>query len=295
MRIGCIGEVMLELVPGEGDAATLGVAGDTFNTAVYLARALSGGAVDYLTVLGKDGFSDHIVSRVEGHRVGSGRILRHPTKVPGLYAIKTDTAGERHFTYWRSASAARQLFDLGYVPDFEGLTHLFFSGISIAILTPQGRDTLFEKIIDFRARGGQVAFDSNYRPQLWEDVATAQAVTEQAWGVCDIALPSLDDEMALFGDPDEDAVMGRFAGYGLSRGALKRAALGPLSIDGGAGEAFAPAAVVDSTAAGDSFNAGYLACLLQGGDQTAALRAGHDLASLVVGHRGAIIREDVQK
>ena len=47
--------------------------------------------------------------------------------------------------------------------------------------------------------------------------------------------------------------------------------------------------VVDTTAAGDSFNGGYLAAKLSGAAQDIALMAGHKLAMKVVGYRGAII------
>ncbi|MEM9972456.1 MAG: sugar kinase [Pseudomonadota bacterium] len=280
---------MLELVPGDGDTAQLGVAGDTYNTAVYLANALGPNRVDYISVLGKDAFSERILSRLRGYGIGAARILRHDTKNPGLYAIETDEAGERHFTYWRGASAARELFADGFVPDLSGLTHLVYSGISLAILSAAAREELFTSLQGFRADGGLVAFDSNFRPKLWESTATARETTERAWGLCDIALPSLDDEMALFGDADEAAVLARFARYDLRQGALKRGALGPLGLDGGGAGPFPSATVIDSTAAGDSFNAGYLAALLTGAEQEEAMRAGHSLASSVVAKRGAII------
>jgi 2-dehydro-3-deoxygluconokinase len=47
--------------------------------------------------------------------------------------------------------------------------------------------------------------------------------------------------------------------------------------------------VLDTTAAGDSFNGGYLGALLSGKGQVAALEAGHVLAARVVQYRGAII------
>ena len=47
--------------------------------------------------------------------------------------------------------------------------------------------------------------------------------------------------------------------------------------------------VVDTTAAGDSFNGGYFAALLQGKSEAECLLGGHNLASLVVGAPGAII------
>lgn len=293
MRIGCLGEVMLELVPGAGDAATLGVAGDTYNTAVYMAHMLGPDVVDYITVLGCDGFSDRIRDHMTKFRVGADRIVSHPTRIPGLYAIETDDEGERRFTYWRSEAAARTLGDDGHGPIdplFEGLTHLFYSGISLAILPQASRDRLFDAIARFRAGGGIVAFDSNYRPRLWDDADLARHETTRAWEGCDIALPSVDDEMALFGDVDAMAVRARFQRYGITQGALKRAARGPLRLDGADGDQNYPVAkVVDSTAAGDSFNAGFLAALMSGQGHQSACDAGHALASKVVGKRGAIV------
>jgi len=87
-KIGCLGEVMLELIPATGDAARLGIAGDTYNTAVYLAREDI--AVDYITVLGHDGFSDRIRRHMTSYHVGTGRLVTHQTRIPGLYAIETD-------------------------------------------------------------------------------------------------------------------------------------------------------------------------------------------------------------
>ncbi|WP_255449645.1 sugar kinase [Shimia ponticola] len=293
VAIGCLGEVMLELVAGQGSQATLGVAGDTYNTAVYLRHVAPELRVDYITGLGSDRFSQRIMKHMAGYGVGHSRVFMHPTRGPGLYAIETDDTGERSFTYWRSDAAARALGDedtpllSGLL---SGLTHVFLSGISLAILPQDNRDRLFAALADFRARGGIVAFDSNYRPHLWNDPELARRETERAWRSCDIGMPSVDDEQALFGDANEDAVLARFASYGILRGVLKRGALGPISFCGTTlARAEQPVKVVDTTAAGDSFNAGYLAELLRGGDEQTALKTGHDLATRVIGQRGAII------
>lgn len=293
VKIGCLGEVMLELVLGNGTAAELGVAGDTYNTAVYLAHVQPELQIDYITGLGADGFSKRIFQHMQKFGLGSSRVFTHPTRGPGLYAIETNAQGERSFTYWRSAAAARCLGDPD-TPDISellsGLTHLYYSGISLAILEQANRDRLFQAIDTFREGGGIVAFDSNYRPHLWNDQSLAQRETAAAWARCDIGMPSVDDEMALFGDQTDDAVLERFKGYNIPKGTLKRGDKGPISLDGVAIQTtIRPEAVVDTTAAGDSFNAGYLAALIAGQSNSQAMSAGHTLACRVVAHKGAII------
>ena len=80
-RIACVGEVMVELIPDGANGARLGVAGDTYNTAVYLARSLPTGVckTDYVTVLGQDRFSDRIVDHMVSNGVGTEFVQRHST------------------------------------------------------------------------------------------------------------------------------------------------------------------------------------------------------------------------
>ena len=47
--------------------------------------------------------------------------------------------------------------------------------------------------------------------------------------------------------------------------------------------------MVDTTAAGDSFNGAYLAALMRGEPEAACLAAGHAMAAEVIGHPGAIM------
>ena len=126
---------------------------------------------------------------------------------------------------------------------------------------------------------------------LWENQAIAQRVISSFWAISDICLPSIDDEMNLFNETAEQ-VQDRFLGMSKS-GALKRGETGPLSLQPNAEvQEFSSAKqVVDSTAAGDSFNGGYLGSILSGSTQFDALQAAHKLASHVIGYRGAIVPE----
>lgn len=287
-KIACVGEAMIELSTTRGKDAHVGVAGDTFNTSVYMHRTAPDLQIEYLTCLGDDPFSDRIADAIAAEGVGTQAIRRINGATPGLYAITTDHQGERSFTYWRESAAARRMFEGAREPDFSILSAydaVYLSGISIAILPIEVRNGLLEWL---NAHSTLMIFDSNYRPKLWDSVETARKVTSAFWERADIALPSIDDEMELFAE-DAARVVSRFEALS-TQGALKRGAEGPLSLGESVDQTYEPAKkVVDTTAAGDSFNGGYLGCLFAGGTQREALLAGHNCAANVVQHRGAII------
>lgn len=292
--IACVGEAMIELSRIDFDAgqAAVGFAGDTFNTAAYLARL--GQSVGYVTMLGRDAFSDRMVRSFETEGIDTALIGRHETRLPGLYSIEIDEGGERSFRYWREMSAARTLFsDPGpRLSDLDGFGIVYLSGITLAILPPEVRAGLIEHLGRLGSAGRMIVFDTNYRPRLWPDAATARETFAAMWRVTTLALPSLDDEVALHPGEDEAAVIARIAAEGVPEIALKKAARGPTVWTGGT--TIAPrlakvAEVVDTSGAGDSFNAGYLAARLSGADPSSAAEAGHRLASHVIGHHGALI------
>ena len=293
-RLLAIGEVMAEIRTAGDDGFALGFAGDTYNTAVYAAREIGvPGAVAYLTRVGSEPLSAALVERAAGEGIDTNHVAVDPDRNIGIYSVSTDAHGERSFHYWRADSAARRLFAVEETAMFmPGAEIIYLSGITLAILAPAARHRLVEVLAARRAAGTRIAFDSNYRPKLWEDAAAARATMQALWEVTDIALPSIDDEMELFGDSGEAAVIDRFAERSWEGIAIKRGIRGPVSphLDAAAHPDFPPAdRVVDTTAAGDSFNGGYLAAFLAGKDEAARLAAGHALAARVVGAPGAII------
>lgn len=294
MRLLCMGEPMAELRKTGGGFA-VSFAGDTFNTAVYCRRLLpEGDRVGYLTRVGTDPLSDGFVALARDERIDTSLVARDAEHNIGIYSVQTDAKGERSFHYWRGDSAARKMFrapaDLSAL---DGAEILYLSAITLAIIAPDAREALVARLADLRAQGRRIAFDSNYRPRLWPDRDTARDWIGRLWRITDIALPSADDERALYGDADDAAVLARLRGWGCRSGALKRGAEGPVGFDPAiAAGAFSPAdRVVDTTAAGDSFNGAFLAALLMGRDEATAMGWGHRTASAVIGQPGAIVPE----
>ena len=294
MRIACIGECMIELSQLDLQAriARVGFAGDTANTAIYLARL--GQQVSYVSNLGQDGYSDQIVAGLLAEGIDCTLIGRHPTRLPGLYAIETDENGERSFRYWRDGSAARTLFD-GVGPvldDLDGFDVVYLTGITLAILSEPARAALTRKLAALRDRGVQIVFDSNYRPRLWPDAAAARAAFDAIWAVASLGLPSLDDEVMLSGPETAAQAMARIAGMGVPEVVLKQGAAGPfIWHEDRMTRPSLPAAtrIVDTSGAGDSFNAGYLSARLNGAEPLVAATDGHQLALRVIATHGAVI------
>lgn len=264
----------------------VGFAGDTYNTAVYAKRSLgAAGHVGFMSRVGLDPLSDGMLAAAEAEGLDTSVITRDEQRNIGIYSVATDSAGERSFHYWRNHSAAKKLDAKDLVP----ARILYLSGITLAILSPERRRALMQALGALKGTC-EIAFDSNYRPKLWESRETAQAVIEEMWDLADLAFPSVDDEMDLFGEDSEAAVAQRFAQGNFASCTLKRGERGPLSLTNPEPVEDFPRAqgVVDTTAAGDSFNGGFLAARLQGKSEADCLRAGHALAAYVVTKPGAI-------
>ena len=287
-----IGEVMAEIRPSQAGFA-VNFAGDTYNTAVYCARMIGAdNQVGYLSRLGSEPLSYALVTQAKDEGIDCS-YMRHDTdRNIGIYSVTTDDKGERSFHYWRNQSAARLMFETEQNSQLPEAKMIYLSGISLAILSPDARARLRQALMTARKGGALIAFDSNYRPKLWEDQQTAREVMTAFWDMTDIALPSIDDEMELMNDQSEQDVIERFAAKKWHRLAIKRGAKGPAAPFVAPQDLpdFQPAkTVIDTTAAGDSFNGGYFAALLAGKDEPSCLLAGHNLAAKVVGCSGAIM------
>jgi 2-dehydro-3-deoxygluconokinase len=306
LRIASIGECMIELsesagapqaAPGRGQM-TRTFGGDTLNTAVYMARALKGVAaeVHYVTALGDDPFSSEMLAAWQAEGIHTAQVFRLPGRLPGLYIIRTDSAGERSFHYWRSAAAARELFRAEQAETLAGglagFDLVYLSGITLGILDADSRARLVALLERLRHGGCRIAFDTNYRPRLWQSRAEAQEAVTRVLGLAALALPTFDDEAALFGDADPAATAERLHGLGVAEVVVKSGGAPCLiSTDGRRAEVAGETVPrpVDTTAAGDSFNAAYLAARLTGAPPEDCAAAGHRLAARVIGTKGAII------
>lgn len=293
-RIVLVGEGMVELSRADAAGWRLGHGGDTLNTAIHLARF--GADVRFLTALGDDPFSADLRAAWAGEGIDPALILTAPAANPGLYAISTDAVGERTFTYWRGESAARRVFALPESADAlalaAGADLLGFSLISLAILPPEGREALIALAKRMKRAGQAVAFDGNYRARLWGDAAEARAWRDRAIACCTIGLPTREDEALLGNDERAAAIAARWRAGGAHEVVVKLGADGCLVPGDVRVPPPAPLAPLDTSGAGDAFNAGYLHARLAGHAPDEAAQCGHRIAGWVVMRPGAIPARD---
>ena len=303
MKIASIGECMLEVALGsESSNAQFGCGGDTYNCAVYMRREIAAArppqpaTVHYVTALGDDSLSAQLIAQWEAQGLNTQLAFRLPEKLPGLYLIQTASDGERQFHYWREQAAVRDLFSQGRNEVLEAALSefdlIYFSGITIAILDSLARDALFDLLSTLRAGGKtKIAFDPNYRAQLWS-AAQASAALERFVPLVDIALPGLADQHALTPGVDSADTARHWHDLGACEVVVKNGEQ-PALVSDARDTHWVPVparvTATDTTAAGDSFNAAYLAARMLGETAQSAATAGHRLASRVVQARGAIV------
>lgn len=283
--------------PDDGNT-TLSYGGDTLNTAVYLSRL--GLSVTYVTALGDDPLSSDMIERWQQENIDCSLVDRHEGAVPGLYFIDTDASGERSFLYWRDQAPVKRLLDdvenaQRIFSALAGFDYVYLSGITLAILTDASRDRLLAWLPEYRKAGGKVIFDNNYRPRLWPSADNARVCYSDLYAMTDIALPTFDDECLVFGQSSVDACLQRLLDAGVSEIVLKLGAQGCRVRTISEDERINAYSVTvrDTTAAGDSFNAGFLAHRLSGATLSDSADVGCRLASIVVQHPGAIIDKEL--
>lgn len=300
-RITVLGECMVELSPEAGDGGAplyrMGFAGDTFNTAIYMARL--GDQVAYCTALGQgDPFSEGVLTAMRREGMDTQLVRQVENRLPGLYAIVLDDHGERKFHYWRERAPIRDLFSAHTADQLieaaKASDLVYLSGVTLAVIGDIGRARLRDILAYVHSHGVAVALDFNYRPALWPSAEAARAALDGVVSACRYISLSSEDSRPLYGREAED-LAADWAAAGAE--VVARDERHTVIVHRPDGRTATPAPprvkAIDTTGAGDSFNAAYLSSRLAGATITEAVARAHALAGIVVCHRGAIVAPEV--
>jgi 2-dehydro-3-deoxygluconokinase len=298
MKILSIGECMAEFSPDEQlGKFNLGFAGDTFNTAWYIANNHADVNSAYFSKVGDDELSDQMLKFMSDNQVDTRYITTVAGSTIGLYLISL-VNGERTFSYWRNKSAAtflgQNVDDVGNAMKKQDM--IYFSGITLAILDQNSRENLFSCLKSARRAGKKIAFDPNLRPKLWNDKKEMCDVIMAGANLSDIILPSFEDEATWFSDADPLSTLARYQNVGAETVVVKNAG-DPVSFwsQHGTGTYLVESVekIIDSTAAGDSFNAEILVGLLREIPLADAINNAANLAKKVLMGQGALVKINI--
>ena len=295
MKILSVGECMAEFSPDEQFGKfNLGFARDTFNTAWYIANNHADVNSAYFSKVGDDELSDQMLKFMSDNQVDTRYITTVAGSTIGLYLISL-VNGERTFSYWRNKSAAtflgQNVDDVGNAMKKQDM--IYFSGITLAILDQNSRKNLFSCLKSARRAGKKIAFDPNLRPKLWNNKKEMCDVIMSGANLSDIILPSFEDEATWFSDADPMSTLARYQNVGAETVVVKNAG-DPVSFwsQHGTGTYLVESVekIIDSTAAGDSFNAEILVGLLREIPLADAINNGANLAKKVLMGQGALVK-----
>jgi 2-dehydro-3-deoxygluconokinase len=285
----CMGEPLLEFnqQPGADKPVYLkGHGGDTSNAAIAAARA--GASAGYITAVGADAFGEDFLALWKSEGVDTATVRIDADAHTGIYFVTHGPKGHA-FTYFRAGSAASRMAPATMPNDaIRAAKVLHMSGISQAI-SGSAADACFHAIGIAREAGVRVSYDTNLRLRLWS-VERARAVIHAAIAMADIALPSLDDAVALTGLEQPDAIADFYLRLGAPLVVLKLGKDGVLLADTTSREKIAPHKVnaVDATGAGDTFGGSFLARLVAGDAPRDAARYANAAAALATTGYGAV-------
>lgn len=289
------GECMLELVNKDYETIRKSFAGDLYNSSVYLKRAFAAQPVQFMSCIGQDMLSNELRERLASESISSASLTSIDTHHLGTYMVVTDEQGERSFIYWRSDSAAKRMVTALSNEQREQLKTarlFFFSGITLAILLKEEREAFWLLLAELQEAGVSIAFDPNYRPQLWENVDVAKANIEKAFEIADCLLPGVDDFDKLYGMTDVEECIAFCMKYQPTELVMKQGEQ-TVHVVTSAGRERIPVVVnnnvVDTTSAGDAFNGVYLGARASNYDIKTAALAASAAASKVIETPGAIM------
>jgi len=294
IKIAVIGECMIEYQEKK-DLYKQSFGGDTFNCSVYLKRTLKKAHIEYITVVGEDELSKKMITFFQKQNIKTSYIDKVNDRNPGLYIINKKKK-EKTVSYWRENSAASELFltrSLNRITnellDFD---LIYFSAITLAIMSEEGRNNLFRVIKKARASGVKIAFDSRYKSKLYRSSDHARKMYNQAIHYCDIFLPSMRDEKKLWGTFDAYSVIERAKKAGCTEIVIKSLYEDITYYINDVTKQVETKIIkniVDSTSAYDSFNGAYLASRLKGKMIEKSIKKAKKLQSKVILHQGAIV------
>ena len=283
INILCIGDVMLDVIArinvspqkinfGSDTASQISTSsgGAAGNVAAWLTRTDARSTI--VSHVGDDPAGAAIVAEFDALGVNRGDLVM-PGETSGVVVVLVDSSGERTMFPDKGANSRLTVTDL---PDLGAFQAVYVSGY--ALLNPLARDGVLAMIEKIKADGLPIYFDP-------ASVGSMKDVTDKelhTWfSMMDILLLNEEESIYLTGSVDIERALDYLLDFSQVV-VIKRGSAGAIAKARGFDSISLPAVattVIDTTGAGDSFAAGFIASYSKNHDLTAALQAGGELAA----------------
>ena len=296
----CAGESLIDMVSFRGEAEyTPHVGGSNFNSSIALGRL--GADTYYFGAVSNDSYGELIESKLRHSKVKEDFVIK--TNRPTTLAYADVIDGIAEYTFVDEHSAGRLLDSSSLKPFLDGVKKakaLLVGGISLQA-EPCGSS--WQSFIEEVAGHLPIYFDANVRPDFIENKQAYLARFIELTHKVDILKISDEDYRYLFGAQDINEVSKSWLDNGIKLVILTLGSEGSKVINGNGNKVFAESLkvdVVDTIAAGDTFNAGFLLNLdeqdlldrdslntINNDQLTQALSFANKVASIAVTRKGA--------
>ncbi len=239
------------------------LAGAESNTAIGLCKL--GISASWMSRLGSDEFGRFVLNRIRAEGVDTSAVRIDPEHRTGVMFKQREYGGETTAFYYRENSAASHLRPEDLSPEwFQGAEYLHISGIT-PVLSKSCEETVFAAVEMAKTKQVRVSFDPNIRKKLMHGEDCTNLFRKLTFSA-DVVMMGLDEAEFLFGTKEIPNILDAvFSGGPVRFVAVKDGARGAFVASRAERHRIPPypCRPLETVGAGDGFNAGFLAGLLE--------------------------------
>ena len=293
INVCSIGEAMIEISNIKNSLYNQSFAGDTLNFCNYLDKKKLNAF--FLSAIGKSEINQSLLDFIKSKNISTKYIKQINQFEIGLYLIKNKDNGEKQFFYWRDESAAKQYFNnidfLNLYKELKNFDYIYFSGITLSIIHISKLNNFIKLLKLLKSKKIKIVFDFNIRPSRWNK-KNLNIFLDSVLKFVDICFLSGEDMNYWKNKNDIKSYEQIVRKYKLKHSIFRKNAKFTYVFLNKTRYVFKNKllkTVVDTSGAGDGFNAAYLSNFIVNNDPVLALKAGSSLGSKIVMKKGAIV------